>query len=298
MGRKPDRAWKYVYFFLACLISLSLFNCALIKDFKPTVLGSKPPDEAQEHLVRGQRLLSQKDYEGALIEYEKVLSLSPRPPLEDQALFNIAMIYAHFGNPKRDYKKSIDLFLKILNEYPDSHLADQSKIWVGVLMEILESTKKIDQLRETIQEMERMKRLVQEPQKGKQPEAKMEEYGIGREQLTQGHRLLAQGNYEGAAAENQKILSFSDPRSPKDEALLNLGVIYAHFGNPQRDIEKSIDFLKKLLKNYPKSPLAEQAKMWILILQENEELNRLIQKLKQVDIEVEEMKRKRLQEPK
>jgi hypothetical protein len=33
--------------------------------------------------------------------------------------------------------------------------------------------------------------------------------------------------------------------------------------------------------------------MWIGILQENEELNRLIKKLKQVDIEVEEMKRKK-----
>ena len=298
MGREPARAWKYIYLLLAGLISFSLFNCAIFKGLKPTVKDSKLLEEAQEYLLRGQKLLSQKDYEGALIEYEKVLSLSPRPPLEDQALFNIAMIYAHFGNPKRDYKKSIELFLRILNEYPESHLVGQAKIWVGVLMESSESTKKIDRLYETIQEMEKMKRSVQEPQKGKQPEAKMEEYGMGREQLTQGHRLLAQGNYEGAAGENQKILSFSDPRSPKDEALLNLGLIYAHFGNPQRDIEKSIDFFKKLLKSYPKSPLAEQAKMWILILQENEELNRLIQKLKQVDIEVEEMKRKKLQETK
>lgn len=294
MGRKPARAWKYIYLFLAYLISLLLLNCSMIKGSEPTVMDSKPPDEAQEYLLRGQKLLSQKDFEGALIEYEKVLSLSPRQPPEDQALFNIAMVYVHFGNPKRDYKKSIDFFLRILNEYPESHLVEQAKIWVGVLMESVESIKKIERLYETIQNMEKIKRALQEPQKGKPPEARFEEHGMGREYLIQGHKLLAQGNYEGAVGENQKILSLSDPRSPKDEALFNLGLIYAHFGNPQRDLEKSIEFFNKLLKSYPKSPLVEQAKICMGILQENEELNRLIQKLKQVDIEVEEMKRKKI----
>ncbi len=294
MGREPARAWKYIYLFLAYLISLLLFNCALIKGSKPTVMDSKPPEEAQEYLSRGQKLLSQKDFEGALIEYEKVLSLSPRQPPEDQALFNIAMVYVHFGNPKRDYKKSIDFFLRILNEYPESHLVEQAKIWVGVLMESVESIKKIERLYETIQNMEKIKRALQELQKGKPPETRFEEQGMGREYLIQGHKLLAQGNYEGAVGENQKILSLSDPRSPKDEALFNLGLIYAHFGNPQRDLEKSIEFFNKLLKSYPKSPLVEQAKICMGILQENEELNRLIQKLKQVDIEVEEMKRKKI----
>jgi tetratricopeptide (TPR) repeat protein len=288
MGRKPARAWKYIYLLLACLISLLLFNCVMLKNSK------KPTEEAQEYLLRGQKLLSQKDYEGALIEYEKVVSLSPHQPPQDQALFNIAMVYAHFGNPKRDYKKSIDLFLRILNEYPESILAEQAKIWVGILIESVESNKKIERLYETIQNMEKIKRSLQESQKGKIPETRSEEQGIGREHLNQGHKLLAQGNYEGAVAENQKILSLSDPRSPKDEALFNLGLIYAHFGNPQRDLEKSMEFFNKLLKSYPKSLLFELAKICIGILQENEELNRLIQKLKQVDIEVEEMKRKKI----
>jgi tetratricopeptide (TPR) repeat protein len=157
----------------------------------------------------------------------------------------------------------------------------------------MESNKKIEKLYETVKDLEKMNRAFLESLKGKPSDPKLEEYRIGRDQLMQSQRLLAQGNYEGAAGENQKILSFSDPRYPKDEALFNLGLIYAHLGNPQRDIEKSIDFFNKLLKGYPKSTLIEQAKMWIGILQENEELNRLIKKLKQVDIEVEEMKRKK-----
>jgi hypothetical protein len=35
--------------------------------------------------------------------------------------------------------------------------------------------------------------------------------------------------------------------------------------------------------------------MWVGILEENEELDHLIQKLRQVDIEIEEMKRKKTQ---
>jgi hypothetical protein len=72
-----------------------------------------------------------------------------------------------------------------------------------------------------------------------------------------------------------------------------LGLIYANFGNPQRDLEKSLDFFKRLIKNYPKSPLVEQAKIWVGTLEENEALNKVIQKLKQVDIEIEEMRRKK-----
>jgi hypothetical protein len=74
-----------------------------------------------------------------------------------------------------------------------------------------------------------------------------------------------------------------------------LGVLYAHFGNPQQDLEKSIEFFRTLIKNNPKSPLVEQAKVWVEILQENAELNHLLRKLKQVDIEIEEMKRRKTQ---
>jgi len=111
--------------------------------------------------------------------------------------------------------------------------------------------------------------------------------------LLRGQMLLAQGDYEGSFVENQKVLSLPNPRSPKDEALFNMGLIYAHFGNPKKDFGKSIDFFKRLIKDYPKSPLVEQSKIWVEVLQENEELNQVIQKLKQVDIEIEERKREK-----
>jgi len=270
------------------MIFLPPFSCAIIQEHKEK-------KDLRAHLLRGQKLLAQRNYDGALEAYQKVLSLSPHKPPEDEALFNMGLAYAHFGNPRKDYKKSIDFFLRVLNDYPESRLALHARIWVGVLLESTESIKRIDRLKDATRNLAKATQTLKESEKAKQPGARWEEYGEAREYLLRSQKFLAQGNYEGAIGENKKILASSDPRFPKDEALFNLGVIYAHFGNPQQDLEKSIDFFKALIKNNPKSPLVEQAKVWVEILQENEELNHLLRKLKQVDIEIEEMKRKKTQ---
>jgi tetratricopeptide (TPR) repeat protein len=284
MGRKQPRARKYIYFCITSLIFLSLFNCATIKDIREQ-------SEAREYLLRGHELLSQKDYEGALSEYQKALSMSTRKPQEAEALFNIGLIYAHFGYPKKDYGKSQNVFIKILNDYPESPFVEQSRIWVGVLQEHKRISQMIEKSKQTIKELEKSKQTFKEPEKPKKLKTKTEEFGVTQEYLLQGQRLLAQGDYEGSINENQKILSMSTHQPPRDEALFNLGLIYAHFGNPKKDFGKSLDFFKKLIKDYPRSPLVEQAKIWVEVLQENEELNHVIQKLKQVDIEIEERKR-------
>ena len=288
MGRERIGAWKYIYFCVASLIFLSLSSCAAFREYRQN-------KELRTYLLRGQTLLAQRNYDAALEAYQKVLSLSPHKPPEDEALFNMGLAYAHFGNPKKDYKKSIDLFLRVLNDYPQSQFAVQAKIWLGVLLESTESIKKVETLKETIKDLGRVKQTEKGSEKAKQSEARWEEYGEAREHLLRSQKLLAQGNYEGAITENKKILSLSDSRSPKDEALFNLGLIYAHYGNPQQDLQKSIESFKTLIKNNPKSPLAEQARVWVEILQENAGLNHLLQKLKQVDIDIEEMKRKKTQ---
>jgi len=120
------------------------------------------------------------------------------------------------------------------------------------------------------------------------------------EHLLLARKLLEQRDFEGSLKENQKVLSVSGQNSPADEAVFNMGVIYAHFGNPKKDYSKSIGYFKKLLKEYPQSPFIEQARVWAGILQENEKLSQTIQKLNQVieeskdvDIQIEEKKREK-----
>jgi tetratricopeptide (TPR) repeat protein len=273
MGRKQPRAWKYIYFCIASLIGLLLFNCATVKNIQQQM-------EVREYLLRGDELLAQRNYEDALSEYGKVLAMSTYRHEKAEALFKTGLIYAHFGYLKKDYDKSLDSFVRILNECPESPLADQAKIWAGVLQE----HKRISQM------IEKSKQMTAEPEK---PKTRPDESGRVREHLLRGQALLAQGDYEGSFNESQKVLSMSAHRPPEDEALFNLGLIYAHSGNPKKDFGKSIDFFKKLITDYPGSPLVEQARMWVGILQKHEDLNEVIQKLKQVDLEVEERKREK-----
>jgi tetratricopeptide (TPR) repeat protein len=137
MGIK--RAWtgKYIYLCVASLTFLFLFvfSCATLKDLIDR--------ETHESLRNGKELLANGDYEGALKENLKVLSKHSNRPPGDEALFNIGLIYAHYGNPKRDYKKSISFFKKLLKEQPESPLAEQAKIWIGVL-EVIEKSKQVD----------------------------------------------------------------------------------------------------------------------------------------------------------
>jgi len=118
------------------------------------------------------------------------------------------------------------------------------------------------------------------------------------EYLTMAQKLLDQGDYEGSLKENQKVLSLYGNGPPGDEALFNMGLIYAHYEYPKRDYKKSLDLFKRLLKVFPQSPLIGQAKIWIGLLQENERLNieieelkKTIKKSKQVDIEIDEKKK-------
>ena len=276
MGRKQIGRRKYVFYFIACLIFLSLFRCAAIDELRTR-------EEAKGELRQGHGLFTQGNYEGALYKYQKVLALSNGRPPEDEALFYIGLIYASSRYPKRDAKKSMDFFTDILNDWPQSSFVEQAKIWLGVLHE----NERMDLL------VKKMRQQETKPAAAKPPEVKVEDVAEGRESQTRSQKLLAAGDFEGFISENQKILSLAYPRSPKDEALFNLGLVYAHEGNPKKDFSKSLDFFKRLIREHPRSPLVEQAKIWVGLLQEYDSLNKVIQKLKQVDIEVEERKREK-----
>lgn len=276
MGRKQSGPRKYIFYSIACLISLSLFCCAAIDELRTR-------EEAKGGLRQGHRLLARGNYEGALDEYQKVLALSSRKPPEDEALFYIGLIYASSRYPKRDNKKSMDFFTDILNDWPQSPFVEQAKIWLGVLHE----NERMNLL------VKRMRQPETKPAETKPLEVKAEDVAEGRESQTRSQRLLAAGDFEGFISENQRVLSPAHPRSSKDEALFNLGLVYAHEGNPKKDFSKSLDFFKRLIRDHPRSPLVEQAKIWVGLLQEYESLSQVIQKLKQVDIEVEERKREK-----
>ncbi len=105
-----------------------------------------------------------------------------------------------------------------------------------------------------------------------------------REKLLHSKELLAKGEYKGALEENRRVLSVFVKGPPGDEALFNMGLIYSHYKNPEKDYKESIKYFTKLIKNYPQSPLIEQTRIWRDVLN-------VIEKAKQVDIEIEKKKK-------
>lgn len=145
MGRKRARAGKYIYLCTACLIFFSLVSCNALKESKKEGIKQEEMrlEAISKQLTLAKKLIEQGNYEASLEENKNVLSLSNDRPPGDEALFNMGLIYAHYKNPQKDYKKTIFYFEKLLKEYPKSPLSEQAKIWIGVL-QVIEKSKQVD----------------------------------------------------------------------------------------------------------------------------------------------------------
>jgi outer membrane protein assembly factor BamD (BamD/ComL family) len=96
--------------------------------------------------------------------------------------------------------------------------------------------------------------------------------------------FISRGDFESAMKESQDILARSPKTPPGDEALMNMGLISAHYANPKRDYKKALGYFMRVEKDFPRSPLVEEAKIWVSVLH-------AFEKAKQVDIEIEEKKK-------
>jgi outer membrane protein assembly factor BamD (BamD/ComL family) len=96
--------------------------------------------------------------------------------------------------------------------------------------------------------------------------------------------MISKGNFDGAMKESQEILARSPKAPPGDEALMSMGLISAHYANPKKDYKKASSYFMRMEREFPRSPLVEEAKIWVGVLQ-------AFEKAKQVDLEIEEMKK-------
>ncbi|OPY02992.1 MAG: hypothetical protein A4E60_00663 [Syntrophorhabdus sp. PtaB.Bin047] len=126
-----------------------------------------------------------------------------------------------------------------------------------------------------------------------------------RRDLDEARRLLDRGNYQLSLMVSERVLTGPAGLAHGDEALFIMGLVFAHPGNQNRDYQRSVAFFKRLVREFPYSPLKEQARTWTEVLEENMKLKRassealqeiarlkqIIEQSKKVDIEIEEKKR-------
>jgi tetratricopeptide (TPR) repeat protein len=300
MGRKRTGAGKLVYIFAALLISPYFLGCAAerrqVTTQKEPVTSKLQEEEGTdavpwEALQRARVLLFQGNFEASLGENEKVLSWAGKAYPADKALFNMGVIYAHEANAKKDPEKAIDYFRRVLEEFPQSPLSEESKVWINLLQKNVDLTKDaVDLTQENVALQQENMKLSQTVEKSKEQENTAQS---ARDHFQRAKRFFDQGNYEASLEENQRVLLFTGKNIPKDRALFQMGLIYIQTGNPKRDPEKSLSFFQRLLKEYPQSPWKDEAKTWVAMIQENLKLNQMIEKSKEVDIAIEEKKREK-----
>jgi tetratricopeptide (TPR) repeat protein len=230
---------------------------------------TKNGQNAYEHLSLGKKLLAERYFSGSVTEFQKILSQPRTYPYRDEALFYMGLIYAYNGNPEKDYEKSHSFFTKLVQEYPQSPLVVQANIWSGVLGGNVMLGEKNEALK----------------RKNEMLAVKLNKQVTANKHLLIGKKLLREGDYKGALIEIEKVLSLPYKDPDADEALYYKALIYAHYNNPDKDYKKSRELLKNILQEHPQSPFTEQVKIWLGVLD-------VIEKAKQVDIEIEEKMKK------
>jgi hypothetical protein len=90
----------------------------------------------------------------------------------------------------------------------------------------------------------------------------------------QGQKLLEEGmaemsdrQYEASMAKSLTVLN-NFPHSLTDQALFQMGLLYAHPENPNQDYQKSLGAFNNLLNDYSQSHLRHQAQLWVLIVED------------------------------
>ena len=174
MGRKRTRAREFIYFCIVILILFTSFRCAVLSEKQKVEVRDEESQRKEEtlrilseHLLRARKLLEQRDYDGSFKENQKILSLSGQNPPGDEALFNMGLIYAHFGNPKKEYGRSIGFFRKLTKDYPHSPLVVQARIWMGILQENEKLSQTIQKLNQVIEESKQVDIEIEEKKREK-----------------------------------------------------------------------------------------------------------------------------------
>jgi FtsZ-binding cell division protein ZapB len=109
-------------------------------------------------------LLEQGEYETSLREAEAVLEAHAKT-LGDEALLLTGLIYAHPDNPYKDYRKSLDRFGRLKQEYPESR-TNQLAYWFALFVSKMdEENGKIGELKEKTADLE--KAVAEEQANGK-----------------------------------------------------------------------------------------------------------------------------------
>lgn len=107
-----------------CLISVCIASLMLVcgcGHFRDGYLARSTFREASDFFSRG-------SYEASLGKYHQILE--KYPAVGDRALFEMGIVYAYPENERKDYRKALECFQKVIQDYPESAYRPDSEMMV------------------------------------------------------------------------------------------------------------------------------------------------------------------------
>lgn len=161
MGKKPAGKRQHLLFFhTGFVIILFGFLGCIEKDagyHAKKSIESLMQTQGERELANARNLMAKGYFEASLNKNKRVLQ-QYHQSLGDQALFQIALIYAHPDNPDAGLQKSVDYFHRILREYPESNLKGEAETWVWNLQATMNKSQEINNLRRKLERIEKYNR--------------------------------------------------------------------------------------------------------------------------------------------
>ena len=111
----------------------------------------------EQELQSAQASMDRGDYETALQQNRELFVLHPGT-LGDEALFGIAMLYAHPLNPRADIDRALEHLLRLQTIFPESRRAAEARIWMPLLQDLAERRDKAARLEGQVLELQGLMR--------------------------------------------------------------------------------------------------------------------------------------------
>ena len=240
--------------------AITIFACAPIQDKIVAI-------KAHQQLEQYRKKLADGFFETVIQQARQVVAKDEKDPPADVALYALGEVYAHNDFIGRNFSLSQYYFEKLSENFPNSPLTSEAKVYINLFETIAAKEKEATALKQNSANRDKLAL-----QKTKQTS------------LPLPNKRVANQNFDEAATKNMQILEKAGNSEPAEEALYNLGLIYAHAANPEQDYKKSQFYLNLLTQQFPNGRFLEEAQVILGLF-------KTIDKIQQIDIDIERQKK-------
>ena len=140
--RKPGLSRVGYCTFLVCLVLIApvlISGCAHYDDRR----------RAKAIFAEANDLFFRGSYPASLDKYSEIIK--KYPAFADRGLFEMGIVYAHSNNERKDYRKSLECFQKLMKDYPASEYRQNAQMMIFTIGNIALKDKTIGALQRQIE---------------------------------------------------------------------------------------------------------------------------------------------------